>query len=90
MKIMAAIVVAIALGAASVSAQRMDANAVLASIDQKAAAYRDVALKIWSFAEVGYQETRSSALHMARPPKRAAPARSTCCARASLTMSMRW
>ena len=40
----------------------MDTNAVLASIDQKAAAYRDVALKIWSFAEVGYQETKSSAL----------------------------
>jgi aminobenzoyl-glutamate utilization protein B len=34
----------------------------MASIDAKAQAYRDVALKIWSFAEVGYQETRSSAL----------------------------
>ena len=44
------------------SAQGMDANAVLASIDQKGAVYRDVAMKIWSFAEVGYQETRSSAL----------------------------
>ncbi len=39
-----------------------DRSAVLASIDAKAPAYGDVALKIWSFAEVGYQETKSSAL----------------------------
>ena len=44
------------------TAQTMDANAVLASIDQKAATYRDVAMKIWSWAEVGYQEAKSSAL----------------------------
>ena len=44
----------------------MDTNAVLASIDQKAAAYRDVAMKIWSFAEVGYQEQQSSALLQAQ------------------------
>ncbi|MDO8680826.1 MAG: hypothetical protein Q7R30_20090 [Acidobacteriota bacterium] len=50
------------ISVAPASAQTMDANAVLASIDQKAAAYRDVALKIWSFAELGYQETKSSAL----------------------------
>ena len=31
-----------------------EASAVLASIDQRAAVYRDVALKIWSLAEVGY------------------------------------
>ena len=43
-------------------AQTVDTNAVLASIDQKAAAYRDVALRIWSWAEVGYQEKQSSAL----------------------------
>jgi aminobenzoyl-glutamate utilization protein B len=46
--------------------QSMDTNAVLASIDQKAAAYRDVAMKIWSFAEVGYQEQQSSALLQAQ------------------------
>ncbi|MEW6323294.1 MAG: amidohydrolase [Acidobacteriota bacterium] len=40
----------------------MGANDVLASIDAKAGAYGQVALKIWEFAEVGYQETRSSAL----------------------------
>ena len=57
-----AVAVAIAVTATPAQAQGMDANAVLASIDQKAAAYRDVALKIWSFAEVGYQETKSSAL----------------------------
>jgi aminobenzoyl-glutamate utilization protein B len=43
-------------------AQGMDQNAVLASIDQKAPAYAKVAMQIWSFAEVGYQETKSSAL----------------------------
>ncbi len=44
------------------SAQVSDRTAVLASIDAKAAAYGDVAMKIWSLAEVGYQETKSSAL----------------------------
>jgi aminobenzoyl-glutamate utilization protein B len=44
------------------AAQGGDARAVMASIDAKANVYSDVALKIWSFAEVGYQETRSSAL----------------------------
>jgi aminobenzoyl-glutamate utilization protein B len=43
-------------------AQTMDQNAVLASIDQKTQAYAKVAMQIWSFAEVGYQETKSSAL----------------------------
>jgi aminobenzoyl-glutamate utilization protein B len=45
-----------------VVAQGPDTTAVLASIDQRAKTYGEVALKIWSFAEVGYQETRSSAL----------------------------
>jgi aminobenzoyl-glutamate utilization protein B len=40
----------------------MDRTAVLASIDTKAKAYGDVAMQIWSFAEVGYQEAKSSAL----------------------------
>ena len=51
-----------ALVASTGFAQTVDTNAVLASIDQKAAAYRDVALRIWSWAEVGYQEKQSSAL----------------------------
>ena len=42
--------------------QVADAKGVLASIDAQARLYSDVALKIWSFAEVGYQETRSSTL----------------------------
>src|SRR5687767_6238614 len=46
----------------TLTAQGMDQNAVLASIDQKAQAYAKVAMQIWSFAEVGYQETKSSAL----------------------------
>jgi aminobenzoyl-glutamate utilization protein B len=39
-----------------------DSRIVMAGIDAKASAYTDVAMKIWSLAEVGYQETRSSAL----------------------------
>jgi aminobenzoyl-glutamate utilization protein B len=42
--------------------QAPDAKSVMASIDSKAKIYGDVALRIWSFAEVGYQETQSSAL----------------------------
>jgi aminobenzoyl-glutamate utilization protein B len=43
-------------------AQVVGSSAVLASIDARAKTYGDIALQIWSFAEVGYQETRSSAL----------------------------
>jgi len=39
-----------------------DTKAVLASIDARARGYGDVALQIWKFAEVGYQEQKSSAL----------------------------
>lgn len=46
----------------TVHGQAPDTTALMASIDRKADAYRDVAMKIWTFAEVGYQETRSSAL----------------------------
>ena len=35
---------------------------VLSSVDSRAATYADVARQIWEFAEVGYQETKSSAL----------------------------
>ncbi len=47
--------------AAPLAAQR-DATAVLASLDAKAPAYAGIAQQIWGFAEVGYQEVRSSAL----------------------------
>jgi aminobenzoyl-glutamate utilization protein B len=56
------VVLAVLVAPSPAFAQAMDANAVLASIDQKAGVYRDVAMKIWSLAEVGYQETQSSAL----------------------------
>lgn len=35
---------------------------ILARMDATKATYEEIALKIWSFAEVGYQETKSSAL----------------------------
>ncbi|MGE3617784.1 MAG: amidohydrolase, partial [Gemmatimonadales bacterium] len=38
------------------------ADQMLAGLDAAAPAYAGVARKIWGFAEVGYQETRSSAL----------------------------
>jgi aminobenzoyl-glutamate utilization protein B len=58
------LVVALATTPAVVAlrAQAVDTRPVLASIDAKARTYAEVAMKIWSFAEVGYQETRSSAL----------------------------
>jgi aminobenzoyl-glutamate utilization protein B len=39
-----------------------DRDAVLQSIDAHRTAYTDVAKQIWAFAEVGYQEVKSSAL----------------------------
>lgn len=42
--------------------QAPDRRAVLESIDRRAATYADVAMQIWGFAEVGYQEQKSSAL----------------------------
>ncbi|MBA3270741.1 MAG: amidohydrolase [Acidobacteria bacterium] len=47
---------------AALSAHAQDPQSMLASIDAKAKTYTDVAMQIWSFAEVGYQETKSSAL----------------------------
>jgi aminobenzoyl-glutamate utilization protein B len=46
----------------ALQAQPPDTRPVLASIDARAQHYADVAMRIWAFAEVGYQETRSSAL----------------------------
>jgi aminobenzoyl-glutamate utilization protein B len=48
--------------AAAAPAAAQPAAAVLASIDAKRDAYGDAALQIWNFAEVGYQEEKSSAL----------------------------
>ncbi|HEX9895767.1 MAG TPA: amidohydrolase [Gemmatimonadales bacterium] len=50
-------------GAAALSAQsRPGTDAMLAALDARSGAYTGVARRIWEFAEVGYQETRSSAL----------------------------
>ena len=50
------------LCAAPLAAQARGTDAILASLDAKAPGYAGVAKQIWSFAEVGYQETKSSAL----------------------------
>jgi aminobenzoyl-glutamate utilization protein B len=56
-------VAALSLTAIPVLAQRpTDATSVLAALDARAAGYAGIAKQIWGFAEVGYQETRSSAL----------------------------
>jgi aminobenzoyl-glutamate utilization protein B len=57
-----AIIIALLTAVQPPRAQGLDARGVMASIDAKAKAYGDVALQIWSFAEVGYQETKSSSL----------------------------
>ena len=44
------------------SQSRPGTDAMLASLDARAAVWSGVARQIWGFAEVGYQETRSSAL----------------------------
>jgi aminobenzoyl-glutamate utilization protein B len=55
--------VAALIGAAVLSAQPAgDRDGVLQGIDAKRTAYADVAKQIWGFAEVGYQEVKSSAL----------------------------
>lgn len=55
-------VLALFLLAPSVLPAQKDAAGVLAALDARAASYAGVARQIWEFAEVGYQETRSSAL----------------------------
>jgi aminobenzoyl-glutamate utilization protein B len=54
--------VALLIGAASASTAQDPGQAALQSIDTRAARYADVAKQIWDFAEVGYQEQRSSKL----------------------------
>src|SRR6476620_4024127 len=59
--ILATIVAAAPLGAQA-NKRPDNTNAILASIDAHSAHYADVAHQIWGFAELGYQETKSSAL----------------------------
>ena len=47
---------------ATVPAHAQSTNPILASLDARAAHYADVAKQIWGFAELGYLETKSSAL----------------------------
>jgi aminobenzoyl-glutamate utilization protein B len=47
--------------AAGVTAQTSKPD-VFKRLDETRAAYEDIALKIWGFAEIGYQETKSSGL----------------------------
>jgi aminobenzoyl-glutamate utilization protein B len=61
MRLLGALVLTVVLSGAP-GAQAGDTRSVLASIDANAKTYAGVAMQIWSFAEVGYQETRSSAL----------------------------
>ena len=57
-----AALVIVGIVVAAVSAQSDDRSALLRGIDAKRESYAAVAKQIWAFAEVGYQETRSSAL----------------------------
>src|SRR5262249_43170645 len=58
-RIIAAVLVAFPL---MLHAQTDPRDALLRSIDARRSTYADVAKQIWAFAEVGYQETKSSAL----------------------------
>ncbi|GAB1489685.1 M20 family metallopeptidase [Opitutaceae bacterium] len=53
---------AVVLGLASSAIAQTTKEEVLVRIDETKGLYEDIALKIWSYAEVGYQETRSTAL----------------------------
>src|SRR5689334_16426517 len=58
-----ALLLAAVSATAAISAQTPDDRATLLQrIDAKRTVYADLAKQIWSFAEVGYQETKSSAL----------------------------
>src|SRR6185369_17148846 len=57
-----ALVILGALAATTVSAQRDDRAALVQGIDAKRDGYAAIAKQIWAFAEVGYQEAKSSAL----------------------------
>ncbi len=58
------LIAVLSLWAASAAGQssRAGTEALLASLDARTPAYAGVAKQIWNFAEVGYQETKSSAL----------------------------
>ena len=58
-----ALVICLVPGVLFAQANKRDPSAsVLAALDAKSAHFGDVAKQIWGFAEVGYQEFKSSAL----------------------------
>ena len=61
MKISAPLV-AVSFGLALAAHAQTTKPAVLAHMNETKATYEDIALKIWGYAELGYQETKSSAL----------------------------
>jgi aminobenzoyl-glutamate utilization protein B len=61
MKHHASLFLSLAVGVCALGAQTTKTD-VLRRIDETKASYEDVALKIWHYAEVGYQEVKSSAL----------------------------
>ena len=63
---LALLVVVSAAGRAQRPPAPGDRDALVQGIDGKRAAYADIAKQIWGFAEVGYQEQRSSALLQAQ------------------------
>ena len=56
------LIVAVASASAAQDAPTDPSARLMAAIDAKSARYADLAKQIWSFAEVGYQEVKSSAL----------------------------
>src|SRR5262245_38504207 len=56
------LVTSILLAVSMVAAAADDKDAVVQSIEARRATYADVAKQIWAFAELGYQEQKSSAL----------------------------
>ena len=54
--------VVVLLVPAAARGQRSSADAVLRALDARASHYAEVAHQIWGFAELGYQEVKSSAL----------------------------
>jgi aminobenzoyl-glutamate utilization protein B len=52
----------VAISAVALSAQRDDRQTMLSGIEAKREAYAGIAKQIWAFAEIGYQEQKSSAL----------------------------
>jgi aminobenzoyl-glutamate utilization protein B len=62
MQVSRCLLLTLAIVPSALFAQEAGTDAMLKALDEKAPAYTSVAHRIWEFAEVGYQETRSSAL----------------------------